>query len=196
MNIFVHICLDKCYTLLQTGMVMFDQVDLGNLMSYQDKVKGYSDRYGVGVWHLIYQCEVRTRLEHFERIRRQGQVLLADALLVNPALDKSTFSFQEDRPWNYVWKTVVEDTPWWRETLEEPCLLVLARAANLASKLGNDAPIDTGDGPAHKRPRTVSSTSDSRANVIRDKHHNITADGSEYRTNRSGYARMHVCMTR
>jgi hypothetical protein len=91
---------DKCYTLLQTGMVMFDQVDLGNLMIYLDKVKGYSDRYGAGVWHLIYQCEVRTRLEHFERIRRQGQDLLADALLVNPALDKSTFSFQEDRPWN------------------------------------------------------------------------------------------------
>jgi hypothetical protein len=86
----------------------------------------------------------------------------------------------------------VEDTPWRRENLEEPCLLVLARAANLASMLGNDAPIDTGDGsgpgPAHKRPRPVSSTPDSRANVMRDKHHNITADGSEYRTNRSGYA--------
>ena len=102
----------------------------------------------------------------------------------------TTSTYQEERPWNYTWKTIVEDTPWWRENLEEPCLLVLARAANLASMVGNDAPIEAGDdghSPLRKRPRTMPSASGSRPNVMREKHHNVNADGSEFRTNRAGY---------
>jgi predicted PP-loop superfamily ATPase len=53
-----------------TILVMIDAVDLGNLQSYRAHIERLAERYGPKVWSVIYQGDVRCRLEHMERLKR------------------------------------------------------------------------------------------------------------------------------
>ena len=61
---------NKCYELLQTGLIGFNAVDLGSLFAYLTRIRRYHDEFGDSFWALIYQADVRCRLEEMERIRR------------------------------------------------------------------------------------------------------------------------------
>eukprot|EP00972_Heterocapsa_arctica_P055961 8253988-Heterocapsa_arctica.AAC.1 len=51
---------------------MLDQVDPSAMDLYSSLIERFADRYpdGLSVWTILYQAEVRMRLEHMERLRR------------------------------------------------------------------------------------------------------------------------------
>ena len=98
------------YTVLQDILVMIDAVDLGNLLKSRNVVEKLHDRFGDKVWSIIYQGDVRCRLEHMTRIRRRAQADHDEAV----AAGKTT-SFDPARPWNYVGSKAVDDDSFWRE---------------------------------------------------------------------------------
>ena len=128
----------KCYLVLRTALIMLDQVGLATLDRYSTQLNEYANRYGPVVWHIIYQADVRARLEHMERVRRIAIDEHAKAVAAG-----FSHSFEPDRPWDYVWTKMVDDANFWRKELEEPCVLVLAKTTSMSSMIGGDAPAAT-----------------------------------------------------
>jgi hypothetical protein len=95
----------------------------------------YHSRYGPAVWLLLYQADVRARLEQLERVRRRG---LAAASAGLPA---GEVPFDRARPWEWSLRELVADNKFWRAEFEEPALLVLSRAGRLNNVVDGDAPV-------------------------------------------------------
>ena len=53
---------------------MLDAMSSSTLDHYYDLVKSYMQRYGPSVWMILYQADVRARMDHMERMppRRQA----------------------------------------------------------------------------------------------------------------------------
>ena len=49
---------------------MLDLVGVARIDRYANQLMNYAKRYGSNVWHVIYQADVRARLEHLERLCR------------------------------------------------------------------------------------------------------------------------------
>eukprot|EP00971_Amphidinium_carterae_P272400 5406631-Amphidinium_carterae.1 len=47
--------------------------------------------------------------------------------------------FVSERPWNFIWKAVVDD-PFWQTQVREPALLILNGSTSMAALIGGDAP--------------------------------------------------------
>ena len=69
----------ECYRLLTAALVAFERVGLGPMLDYGRLISTYSERYGALTWPLLYQCDVRCRLEHMERLRRVLERKFVDA---------------------------------------------------------------------------------------------------------------------
>ena len=167
---------------------MVDAVDLGALLKYKQHVMKLHDRYSAKVWAIIYQADVRCRLEHMERTRRQLQALHQDALAKGTTTD-----YDDARPWNLVWQKVVPDETFWRDQVLEPALLVLTRVAGLGE-------VVDGDSGAPPAPSASSGARDTaphparmgQAPQIRPRNSNRTGrfhqiEGGKYTMNRTGY---------
>ena len=188
------------WTVFQNACVMLDLVDLGTLIAYRDTISRYHSRYGIACWLIIYQTDVRTRLEQMPRNARRL------ASLHNAALVSGhTTAFTPLRPWGCAMQAAIDETNWWRAELEEPALLALTKSQALGHLIAGDAavanmqpsrPSPQGMGlvlgphngfparappgaPAAKKART----SASRADQV----HNVDANG-RYTTNRSNIA--------
>ena len=53
----------SCYKVLANTLVMLNAVDLGALMKYESHIIKLHDRYSEKIWGVLYQAEVRCRLE-------------------------------------------------------------------------------------------------------------------------------------
>ena len=60
------------YQVLMNALVMTGAVDLGVLVKYKNHIERLHDRYGSRIWAILYQADVRCRLELMERIRREA----------------------------------------------------------------------------------------------------------------------------
>ena len=96
----------ECYSLLTTALVGFDAVGLGPLLDYCRLIGRYATRYGSLTWPLLYQCDVRCRLEHMERLRR---VLERNSAAATARGQARVVHFDKDRPWDSVWSAAVDD---------------------------------------------------------------------------------------
>ena len=78
----------ESYRLLVAGLLGFNAVSYGNLLDYGKKIRDYVEMFGYDVWPLLYQADVRCRLEHMERLRRQLEkgAAKANALNREPAI--------------------------------------------------------------------------------------------------------------
>eukprot|EP00435_Cladocopium_sp_Y103_P026713 s4904_g6.t1 len=179
----------QSYNVLLTILVMADAVDLGNLQRYRTHVERLAERYGQKVWSVIYQADVRCRLEQMERLKRKLAAEHEAAVTAGKTTD-----FDDKRPWNAVWAHAVNDETFWREEVTEPCMLILTKITSSNEILEGDAkvagqpssaagPRETVPGPARManerpvRPRNTNRTG---------RVHNIQ-DG-KYTHNRTGYA--------
>jgi len=139
---------DGCYRVWRTGCIMLGTISMSCLDAYRDLLALYQTRYGKESWIIIYQADVRARLEHLERVRRRGQQELDAAHAAG-----GVHPFDCARPWEWSLRAVVEDTSFWRRELEEPAILVLARASKMASMVDGDVPVAApGEGTAAVRP--------------------------------------------
>ena len=113
-----------------------DQISPARLDNYEKNIRSYVERYGDSCWAIIYQADVRARLEHSERMRRQGEDDHQKATNLGMPHD-----YDSAKPWEYVWNALVEDQRFWRKEVEEPCLLVKAKSAAIQTMVEADAPI-------------------------------------------------------
>ena len=104
----------KSFELLTTALVGFEAVSLGALLDYQGHIQELHDEHGLTTWSLLYQADVRCRLELMERIRRS----------LSP-------EDEADQPWDAVFRIAIEDQKFWRREFEKPALLVLTKAGRL-----------------------------------------------------------------
>ena len=138
----------ESYACLRTGFVMFNVVSLGNIDNYQRHIARYIKRYGMSLWYLVYQADVRMRQEGMERIRRRGEIERQEAIDAN-----GKHEYNPNRPWDWVWSQAVLDNRFWKEELEEQALLVLTRTSSLSSMIDGDVRIDNPGAPHAPPPR-------------------------------------------
>ena len=98
------------------------------------------------MWIIIYQADVRARLEHVERMRRKGMKLHGAGAATGERV------FDVNRPWDWSFHEVLADGAFWKRELEEPALLVLSHAGALASMVDGDALTAGGSKPAAAAP--------------------------------------------
>ena len=191
----------QSYQVWLNVMVMLDAADLGTLMKYKDKIEKLHDRYSDKIWAILYQADVRCRLEAMDRIRRQilaEQEQLNNAHAVVPGPVPTVPGFEPNRPWNLVIQRAVSDDEFWREEVIEPGMMVLTKVSGLNDYVEGDAKIglysssQSSGVPAHAdaslgvrsqssgvkpRPRKQSRTG---------RHHAV--ENGVYTANRTGYA--------
>lgn len=75
---------------------MLEQVTPAKLDAYEKVLRGFHDRYRKLCWPLIYQADVRARLEQSERARRRGQQAYDTARAAG-----LNHEFQPNMPWEW-----------------------------------------------------------------------------------------------
>lgn len=119
----------ECYMVFRTGAVMFEQISPAKLDGYEKRIRHFSERYGKTCWPIIYQADVRARLEHAERLRRMGQEAYERA---QPA--GLNHQFNPHKPWEWVWGELTMEVLGFGQrevTVTDPYMLYLAKSTNL-----------------------------------------------------------------
>ena len=137
----------ESYGVFKTGCIMFGQISPARLDCYEHHIRSYHERYGRGCWALLYQADVRARLELSERLRRQGQEEKDAASAAGGSHD-----YDAKTPWEWVWNRMVKEHSFWHRELEEPALLILAKSQRTSQVLGADAPVEAPSGAAPEKP--------------------------------------------
>ena len=136
-----------CWNIYQNCLLMLDAVDMGKLLAYKKKMDHYFETHGDKIWALQYQTDVRTRGEHFVRLKRDA---LADynrawseclARHGDQATARLHFkhAFDPDKPWDHVFQRALKDTEWWFQELGLPAIKNTANA-----EVEGDAPVHKG----------------------------------------------------
>ena len=180
----------QSYQVLVNTLVMLDTVDLGTLLKYKEKIEKFHDRYGEKIWAVLYQADVRCRLELMERTKRT-LVSAHEAALAKG----STTDYDPNRPWNYVWQVVIGDEGFWRDEVTEPGMLILTKVANVGEMVEGDGSVDRqapGAGPRETQPapnrlaEVPSGSGHHPRNANRTgRFHRV--EGGKYLSNRTGY---------
>ena len=130
----------ECYQVFRTGSIMFDQISPAKLDRYEKLIRQYHERYGRACWPIIYQADVRARLEESERVRRQGREAHDTARRAG-----LTHPYDPNKPWDWVWSTLtMQVLGFWHKEVVEPCMLFLAKTTNLQHLVDDDAPTARG----------------------------------------------------
>ena len=151
---------------------MLDTVDSGKLLAHMRKQDSYYEKHGSRVWALRYQTEVRTRSEHFLRVRRE---LLSDyekelskhIHCVGPrskALRNLTHGYDPNRPRVCVFVRVLKDTDWWLQQMELP--LLEDSSVRLPPAVEGDVPVR--HAPGSSRPTAVADYTGHTGQVVVD----------------------------
>ncbi|CAE7793132.1 unnamed protein product, partial [Symbiodinium necroappetens] len=162
----------ESYSVFRTGCIMFGQISPARLDGYEHHIRSYHERYGRGCWALLYQADVRARLELAERLRRQGKEDRDNAIAAG-----GTHGFDPKKPWEWVWNMIVKDHAFWHRELEEPALLILAKTQKASQLLGTDAPVDAPGDLGVDRPPSAPSAPAKRKRDDNVRQHMIGEDG-------------------
>ena len=184
--------------------VMLDIIDLGTLTKHRELIEKFHNRYGQAIWALLYQADVRCRLELAERIHRQIQAE-QEALVKSHGSASGTPpkvpGYDPSRPWNLVYQRAINDETYWREEVVEPSLLVLTKVSGISDVTDGDAKVRQDAASHHAAsPREVGVTPSRMnaghpsasapkvrpRNTNRTGRHHSVQDG-KYTANRTGY---------
>ena len=172
-----------CYDVLETGLVQLDIVKIARTSNYHEVFKHYISRYGERVWHIMYQADVRMRQEEMPRLCRQGMEEYNTAIAAG-----GSHAFNPEKPWDWVWDQAVKHSSFWRRELEEPCFLVLSKAAPIQSMLDGDAAIHTetqSNAGVRGLKRSFEGQQAARSLMVQEERIHNVKDGT-YESNRRG----------
>ena len=93
----------ECYAVFKVGAIMFEEISPARLDAYEKHIRNYHERYGRDCWALIYQADVRSRLENCERLRRIGKDEHDKAKKAGGSHD-----FDTAAPWEWVWNALID----------------------------------------------------------------------------------------
>ena len=179
----------QCYMVFRTGSIMLEEITPSKLDAYEKVIRQFHERYGKICWPIIYQADVRARFEQTERVRRRGQEAYENARAAGLG-----HNYNPDTPWAWVWKELADDFIFWNKEVVEPCMLYLAKSANLPQLVSDDAPIDKSSSihpppPPSGTSRPATSSTPSRA-VKRqrgpDVREHLVGEDGMYTHNRKG----------
>jgi len=120
------------YTIMRVSFLMLDLLDLGILDSYALTINDFHAKYGEEAWLLIYQCDVRFRLEHLERIAMEIN-------LTSMRAGVNTMDYKVK--WRAAWRRAMADKEWWSEEMVEPAQALLLKLAKARNFIGGDAAV-------------------------------------------------------
>ena len=175
-----------CYEVFLNTMVMLDSVDLSPLLLYQSRIERLHERYSERTWALLYQADVRARLEEWPRIRLE----LKRAHQVATAAGGAT-TYDDTRPWNEALRLLSERDRFWTDEFIEPAVMIMADRNLGKAMLAGDAP--TGQTihdshpsqPAASTPMAAERTPRARIPSRSGRFHDLVE--GQYRSNRTGY---------
>ena len=124
------------FNVLITALVMTKAIDLGILTKYRAHIERLHDRYSQKIWAILYQADVRFRLEFLERVKRECAAEHDQAVK-----NGSTTPFDPQRPWNYTWQKALSFDSFWREEVVEPSMLLLTKVAGMNDVVDDDAKV-------------------------------------------------------
>ena len=171
------------YAVFRNAMVMLDALDLGPLLQYQARVERMLERYGERTWALLYQAEVRARLEEWPWVRMELKLSHTAALAAG-----NTTPFDAKRPWNEALRVLADRDKFWAEEFMEPALIVMTDRSALRSLVSDDARAGKGGNEPidHKLPVEDPSSKVRPRNTNRTGRYHEVAEG-KYLKNRTGY---------
>ena len=127
----------KSYKLFRTAAIMYQEIDLEWHDRYHDMIQDFAADAPPEAWPLIYQVEARTRSEYALTLRRQLTEKHELAVKMGWPTD-----FDENRPWNSVWKSLVTDQrEYWRDEIKDPCILIRTHVELPTDRIGHDHPV-------------------------------------------------------
>jgi len=121
------------FMVFRTGCIMLDVLSPATCEYYYKHIGAYAARYGPQVWPLLYQADVRARLEQITRVARSA----AQAHVRS----NNTSTFDPKRPWEHSLRALVDDMKFWRRELEEPAILIMTQACKLSDNISDDAMV-------------------------------------------------------
>jgi len=122
------------WTVFRTGAVMLGQLTPATCDLWAKTVGAYNKTYGSKLWPLIYQAEVRGRVEQLERVRRRGAKEHAKA-------SPGTHDYDPAKPWEWSFRATAEDEKFWKAELEQKALKILTKMSEVSETLGGDAVV-------------------------------------------------------
>ena len=142
----------ESWSVFATSMIMLDAADLGILDLYKNRIVKLHGIFSEGTWLLLYQTDVRARLEQLPRIRLQLLREHNDDLA-----EGRNSSFDPKRPWNSAFKRLLSRShgEWWYDTFERHATLVVARVRTQHSFVEGDAPVRAANQPASAAAASV-----------------------------------------
>ena len=102
------------YRVLKSALIMLDAVGLANLQGYEMQIERLSRLYPA-CWHLIYEADELARSSHSNRLRSEMHMDFRFGK-TPPA------SWDERRPWDWVFGAVAQDTEFWHVQVHGPAL--------------------------------------------------------------------------
>jgi hypothetical protein len=191
------------WMVFQTSLTMLDAVDLGKLLSYKRRMDRYYQAHGEKVWGLLYQTDVRTRGEHFIRVRREGLAAYNAAWFEmvtlhgeQEAARRFKHPYDPKRPWDYVFGQIQKEAQWWLEEIELP-ILHFYRKTDISKVIEGDVEVEKASGRVGgKRPVPSPDLSGASAGTVQNaaqgagkksrgtRQHNVS--NGHYLTNRTG----------
>ena len=100
----IHAWANSWYV-LRTSFLTVGLLHQGILDSYHEQLTGYHTEYGDDVWLLLYQTDVRFRLEHMERIGLDLDIQAA----------RNGVELQYKTKWRTAFVNGLRDSDWRRE---------------------------------------------------------------------------------
>jgi hypothetical protein len=148
------------FKVFATGLIMLNAVDPYTVLgdgSYSAFIIKMAHQFGTQCYPLIYQTECRFRREALQHIRRRESNKLNALLKAHGAVIGAQLAqFNPDRPWNSIFYNAENESKYWKDNLELPCLRIIAGQVKVHQLIDGDAevhPIGPVDTRTRARPR-------------------------------------------
>lgn len=105
----------KNWKVYRTAMLLLEACDPERLDAYAELIRSYVLQFGEEAWAFVSQADVRLRLEHLDRIRRD--------LRTAP----QNHGFTEQNPWSACFAQAVKEAEFWQREMATPATRFLAR---------------------------------------------------------------------
>jgi hypothetical protein len=133
-----HLAWVKSWMVYECALLLLGAVRVERLKQYSELIRSFLLQYGSSVWPIVYQADVRMRLEQFERLRRGAEIELARL----PAGVTQTPTYDPALPWDGVFGLAIRDKAFWDKEVREKCLLFLTRVQGFPQLLSQGTVLD------------------------------------------------------
>ena len=119
------------FKLMVNAFIMTRLLFLGPLVTYHDIMGDAMVKYGEFVWPLLYQVDVRFRLELVERKGVEAEIAHQRA--------GGEGTLEPRKKWLQAWRDALADRDWWKQELEDNAIALALKLKNASDVIRGDA---------------------------------------------------------